>query len=428
MISKKKAELSIIKALSTRIVDAQRHIRILDQVKWDDTVKRDFFRHKAKRLPMVDLSYYEKRPLPYDVNEKIDEFRMILRDTQNQLGEYSPLTRLIKRQCDEYIRAVQMLDARGTPAFVELSKELYGSPTDVFYAGGPRLSEMGLLLFDVLSKLDVQLESDRDDDIYSAEEAQNILQVRLNTFFKHHPVKVLLSDDMVADASAGADAIKLSSKARFSERDLRYLEVHEGWVHLGTTMNGSLQPYCFFLSKGSPSCSVIQEGLAVMTEVVTFSSYPARMRKITNRVVAIDKVMQGADFMDIYRYYLGCGLNEEESYNQTVRVFRGSLPAGGPFTKDLSYAKGFVLIHHFICYAISVHRIDAVPLLFSGKLMLDDLPLLMELKSEGLLNMPRYLPPQFRDLSALSVWLSFSLYLNKFDFTEIQRNFRFLLI
>ncbi len=287
---------------------------------------------------------------------------------------------------------------------------------------------MGLLLFDVLTKLDVQLESEQDAEIYSAEEAQHILQVRLNSFFKRHPIKVMVSDDMVADAAAGADSIKLSSKAHFSERELRYLEVHEGWVHLGTTMNGALQPYCFFLSKGSPSCSVIQEGLAVMTEVVTFSSFPARMRKITNRVIAIDKVMQGADFMDIYRYYIECGLSEEESYHQTVRVFRGSLPSGGPFTKDLSYAKGFVLVHNFICYAISVHRIDTVPLLFSGKLMLDDLPLLLELKMEGLLTLPRYLPPQFRDLSALSVWLSFSLYLNKFDFGEIQRNFRFLLV
>ena len=45
----KTAEGSIIRALSERIVDAQRPIRILDQVKWDDTVKRDFFRNKAHR-------------------------------------------------------------------------------------------------------------------------------------------------------------------------------------------------------------------------------------------------------------------------------------------------------------------------------------------------------------------------------------------
>lgn len=420
-------ELEIIQGLSTRIVEAQRNIRILDQVKWDDTIRKEFFRHKHKRMPVVDEAYYKNRPLPYIVPDKIEEFRGILRDAQNQLGEYSPITRLVRRQCDEYIRAVKMLSVRGTPLFTELSKELYGSPSDVFYAGGPRLSEMGHLLIDILSTLDVQLESEADVEKYSADEAQLILQNRLDLFFEH-PIKVMVSDDMIADAAAGADTIKLSKQARFSERDLKYLEVHEGWVHIGTTLNGSLQPYCFFLSKGSPSCSVIQEGLAVMTEVVSFSSYPARMKKVTNRVIAIDKVVQGADFMEIFRYFITCGLSEEESYNHTVRVFRGSTPTGGPFTKDLSYAKGFVLVYNFICFAISMHRIDAVPLLFAGKLMLDDLPLLLELQAEGILIPPKYLPPQFRDLSALSVWLSFSLFLNKFDFSAIQRNFKFLLV
>ena len=69
-----------------------------------------------------------------------------------------------------------------------------------------------------------------------------------------------------------------------------------------------------------------------------------------------------------------------------------------------------------------------VSILFSGKLTLDDVPLLLELREEGLLIEPRYMPPQFKDLSSLSVWLGLSLYLNKFDFREIQRNFRSLLI
>ncbi len=424
------AELENIKALSNRIVDAQRTIRILDLIKWDDTIKKDFFQHKGKKLPAVDAQYYQNRPLPFDAREKNEEFRLILRDTQNQLGQYSPITRLIKRQCDEYVRAVQMLAARGTPAFCELAMELYGSPDDVFYAGGPRLSQLGTLLFDMLTALDVQLQSDADVKRYTAEQAQEILQVRLSAFFDQHPgsVTVMVSDDMVADASAGADSIKLSSQVMFSDRSLKYLEVHEGWVHVGTTLNGAMQPYCSFLSKGPPSCSVIQEGLAVLTEVITFSSYPGRMRKITNRVIALDKVTQGADFLDIYRYFIDCGLTEEGSYNQSVRVFRGSTPTGGPFTKDLSYAKGFVLIYNFIRFAISQHHIDAIPLLFTGKLVLDDLPLLTELSASGLLTPPVYLPPPFRDLAALSAWMSFSLFLNKFDLNEVQKNFGFLLV
>lgn len=424
-----RAELEIIKTLSKRIVEAQRKIRILDFIKWDDTIREDFFRNKGEKMPPVDLEYYHRRPLPFRAQDKIEEFRGILRDTQNQLGQYSAETRLIRRQCEEYIRAIQMLDARGTPLFSELSTELYGSPSDVFYLGGPKLSLMGTLLFDVLTALDVQLQSEADVKRHTPEEAQALLQMRLGNYFHHHQDKitVMVSDGMVADASAGADSIRLSQQAMFSDRDLRYLEVHEGWVHVGTTLNGAMQPYCSFLSKGFPSSSVIQEGLAVITELVTFSSYPSRMRKITNRVIALDKISEGANFIDIYRYFMSCGFSEEDSYNHTVRLFRGSTPTGGAFTKDLSYAKGFVLIYNFIRFAISQHRVDVIPLLFSGKLVLDDLPLLCELRERGLLISPTYLPSPFRDLAALSAWMSFSLFLNKFDLNEIKKNFQFLL-
>lgn len=422
-------ELKKIQELSQRLIDAQRTIRILDSIKWDDSIKQAFFQKKAGELPPVTIDYYQSRPLPFDVREKQDEFRLILRDAQNGLGQYSPVTRLIKRQCEEYSRAVQMLDARGTPAFSELSMDLYGSPDDVFYASGPRLTELGSLLFDLLTVLDVQLQSEADVKCYTPKQAQEILQERLSSFFDQHPgrVTVVVSDDMVADAAAGADTIKLSQQAMFSERDLRYLEVHEGWVHVGTTLNGSMQPYCFFLSKGSPSSSVLQEGLAVITEVITFSSNPGRVRKIVNRVIALDKVRQGANFLDIYRYFVEGGMSEDDSYNNAVRIFRGSTPDGGPFTKDLAYAKGFLMIYNFIRFAISKHRIDTIPLLFSGKFVLDDLPLLADLRDHGLLIPPVYLPLPFRDLSALSAWMSFSLFLNKFSLTEVQKNFRFLL-
>ena len=421
-------EQIIIQELSQRLVDAQRKIRILDSIKWDDSIKKAFFKNKTQ-LPPVDLAYYANRPLPFDPKDKCEEFRLILRDAHNALGQYSPVARLIKRQCEEYSRAVQMLSARGTSAFSELSMELYGRPDDVFYAGGPRLSELGNLLFDLLTALDVQLQSEADVKRHTPQQAQEILQVRLGDFFDKHPgrVTVVVSDDMVADAAAGADTIKLSQQAMFSDRDLRYLEVHEGWVHVGTTLNGTMQPYCFFLSKGSPSSSVLQEGLAVITEVVTFSSNPGRVRKIVNRVIALEMVRQGANFLDVFKYFIEGGLPDEDSYNNAVRIFRGSTPEGGPFTKDLSYAKGFLLIYNFIRFAISQHRIDMIPLLFCGKVVLDDMPLLADLRDHGLIIPPVYLPPPFKDLSALSAWMSFSLFLNKFSLTEIQKSFGFLL-
>src|SRR5205085_6649150 len=98
-----------------------------------------------------------------------------------------------------------MLAVRGTPTFSELATELYGSPNDAFYPGGPRLSELGTLLFDVLTALDVQLQSDADIKRYTPKQAQDILQERLSHFFYKHPgkVSVTISDSMVADGAAG---------------------------------------------------------------------------------------------------------------------------------------------------------------------------------------------------------------------------------
>jgi len=415
--------------ISKTLIEAQRKITILDAIKWTDSVKDEFFKNNCKELPKVSKSYYDAMPLPFDNTQKKEEFRQIIAQTRLYFGNFSPMSRLIIDRCHEYIRALEMLDARGTKKFSKIAIELYGSPQDAFYPNGPKLADMGATLFDLLTELDIKLQTEADIKKYTAQQGQEILQKSLSNFFNNaqKSVKVMVGDGMVADASAGADTIKLKDSAMFSERDLRCLEVHEGWVHVGTTLNGALQPYCDFLSKGSPSCSVLQEGLAVLTEVITMSSYPRRMRKITNRVVAMDMVIKGADFLDIFNYFQRCGLSQDESYAHSVRIFRGSSPEFGPFTKDLTYAKGFLLAYNFILFAIAQQSIEVIDLLFVGKINLEDVPLLIELKDLGLLEPPLYLPPQIRDKSGLSSWMSVFLYLDKFDFKEIQKNFRFLL-
>ena len=52
----------VIHELSERIVAAQKPIRVLDALKWDEEIKGQFFKHKCKNLPPVTLEYYEKHP------------------------------------------------------------------------------------------------------------------------------------------------------------------------------------------------------------------------------------------------------------------------------------------------------------------------------------------------------------------------------
>lgn len=412
-----------IKALSERINIAQAPIRILDAIKWDDQIQHEFFKHDCKVLPKINKAYYDKHPLPFDPDQTITEFHAIIRAIKNDLGSYSNISKIMLRLCEEYIKAITMLKARGTALFSDLAMELYGAPHDAFYPGGPRLTELGTLLGDIFQVLTDEAQTELDEKKYSASEAVEILKQRFASYFNQgDQISVEVSDDMIADAAAGATSIKLNSHVKFSERDLKYLEVHEGWVHVGTTLNGQSQPYCTFLAKGSPSSSVTQEGLAVITEVFTFNSYPKRMLKITNRVRALDFIQDGANFIDIYGFFKDQGLNDQDSYQYSVRVFRGSTPDGGPFTKDLSYTKGFILIYNYFRLAVQQGKADCIPIFFVGKTLIEDISILYELTKQGVVKPPRYLPPQFRDLGAISSWLGFSLFLNKFDLEAITKH------
>ena len=284
-----------IRTLSDRIVLAQTPIRVLDAVKWDENIRQGFLKAKGKAMPAVDRDYYLNRPLSFDSSAVKLEFQNIERDITRRLGQFSPVGQIMRRMCREYRMVVRMLEARGTEDFGLISQELYGAASDAFHAGDPTLADLGLMLSDYLNNIDGRGDLKDEAKTLTAKDAVSLLQTRLNKVFgeAEETIRVFESDGIVADAAAGADYIKIRADAMFNDRDVRALEVHEGLVHVGTTLNGQNQPICTFLSKGPPSSTVTQEGLAILMEIITFASYPSRLRKLTNRTRAIHMVEEG---------------------------------------------------------------------------------------------------------------------------------------
>ncbi len=420
----------VIHELSERIVAAQKPIRILDALKWNAEVQQNFFKHKFKKLPEVDAEFYAtKNPLQFDPQKKMEEFYEIDRSIRKTLGQYSGVGSIMQRMCHEYTRVVEMLTARGTPKFTEISQELYGSSEDAFHVGAPTLKDLATLVTNTLTNIKDQVKSPADLKTFTSEEVVEILGGRLEKYFtdKNHNVRVELSDGILADASAGAERIKIHEGMMFSEREIRTFEVHEGWVHLGTTLNGLSQPVCTFLSKGPPSATITQEGLAIITEVFTFASYPGRLKRLTNRITGVNMAEEGANFLDVFHFFRSQELDEEDSYQSAVRVFRGSNPDLGPFTKDLSYSKGFILIYNYVRLAVQRGLLSQIPVLFIGKTTLEDIHILSDLIEEEILIPPKYIPPQFQDLAALSAWMCYSLFLNKIDLQRMATDFKSML-
>ncbi len=413
-----------IKRLSERIVDAQKPIRILDAIKWDAEVEQALRKSRYREMPKVDAEYYARFPLEFDAQKKIEEFGEILRDIDVTLGEGDALGKLLKAMCEQYSDVVQMLLHRGTPKFHDYSRKLYGSPKDLFFGDKNTISDLGHLLYSTLSKLqDTALGQDVPENI-EASRVVKLLNERFRAYFKDDVIKAKLSDGIVADAAAGSDVVKIREGSLFSERDVDILEVHEGWVHVGTTQNGNHQHVAKWLSKGPPRCSSTQEGLAVILEIFTFRTYPRRARHINDRILGIDKAEDGANLLELIEFYRTEGYSEEDCVTNARRVFRGGTVTGGaPFTKDISYCRGFIENYNFMRAAIRAGKPQLVPFLFAGKLHVDDVPLIYQKYKEGIVDAPRYLPSQFSDMNGIAVWMSFSSFLNLVDLKSVQEHY-----
>jgi len=418
--------LETVRELSDRLVRLQKPIRVLDAVNWGPEIRAGFFNDNERRKPPVTPDYYAGRPLRYSPDELKAGFLSLERDITRRVGQLHPIGTLMRRMCREYRIVMDMLEARGQPEFPGLAAELYGLPGDVFHAGEPSLAELGMMLEETLGQMAGHaLFPDEPHDL-DAPAAVAHLSGRLRVSMPGIPVTVEVSDGIVSDAAAGSDRIKLNAEARFSMRVLEILEVHEGWIHLGTTWNGQNQPWLGFLAKGTPAAVVTQEGLAVLTEILTLKSTPERLSRLVGRIRALTLAGDGATFLDVYNYFRDRGVGRDEAYTVAARAFRGSLPEAGPFTKDLSYIKGFVLIYNFIRVAVQLGRLDRLPILMAGKINLDDFKLYADLYDQELIVPPAFLPPHFADFRGLASWLSFSRFMYNLSFETLEQEYRHL--
>lgn len=416
--------LERLRSLSDHLLQLQGPIRILDAIKWPVSVEEEFLAAQGKRLPAIDAHYYQNLKLPFDPAHLSAQFRELGEAVARQLGAGDALGRILLATIEQYQTVISLLGSRGTEAFGRYSRDLYGSPGQNITGDNQSLLDLGEKLCQIFSlPAAARLRHAYPKNI-DASEAVIQLQQKMNHYFGAGRVRVEISDDIVSDAAAGGDRIKINRRSQFSELDIKVLEVHEGWVHIGTTLNGRQQPWATWLSVGSPRITAIQEGMAVLMETLTFSSFPDRARRVSDRVLAVDMAERGADFIEVYRYFRERGDSENDSYRVTQRVFRGgTLTGGSVFTKDISYVKGLVENVGFIRSAIAAGVPEMIPMLYVGKVTLEDLPVLYERHLDGMISAPTFLPPMFRDLNGLYVWFGFSGNIATLDNDRLREHF-----
>ncbi len=396
--------------------EAERPVRVLRTISWPPEVKEEFFGRGARELPKVSYPALDPGPT------------LALASEARALADGDgAVDRWLARQADAISAGARMLAGAGTPEFHRHSARLYGRPAD------PQPDGVSAAI-DLARRVEETLDSMHAFDLGAPPPACHLastLADRMREAVERHfgakAPEVVVVDRLSANALASPRVIRVRRTACFTDRDVEQLIQHEALVHVATSLNGQAQSELPILGSGHPGTTRTQEGLAVFAELVTGTMDVDRLHRLADRVLAIQMAIDGADFLEVYRFFLE-HTEEGQAYENARRVFRGGVLEGGaPFTKDVVYLDGLLRVHNFLRAVVAAGRADCLRLLFCGKLDLEDLPALCELSAMGLCKPPEFLPPWLSDLRFLVAYLAYSGFLDRVSVEATREHYGELL-
>lgn len=402
-----------IKELDEAIVKSSKKIKVLNALAWPAGEEYTFLEnwHNGNlKLPRIEL------PKP-DVMANVATLEKIAEKCDSN----DPVEKYLKETARSYGLAGRMISAIGTTEFTRYSMQLYGRPDRKYKNQTLTAVDAAKFFLEVTDNLLGNAHVEPLDTNISALEFAGWLRAEVDEFFAQDTVEVVIDPNMSSKALAGATRIRVRGSAVFSQLDKDQLLFHEAYVHTATQLNGKKQPNLKSLGLGAPRTTRTQEGIAVLAELITNSIDISRLRRIALRVIAVQMALDGADFIELFKYFVEAGQTETESVRSAQRIFRGGAVKGGVvFTKDAVYLSGVLEVHTFLRIAIRDNRPDLVNNLFAGRLTIADAVRLAPMFNQGWLKPPVYIPTWASDLRRLSAMIAYSAFIGNIKINDIK--------
>jgi uncharacterized protein (TIGR02421 family) len=403
-------------ALDLRLLAATRTINILPTVTWPASLEQRMIAAYGRG----DYTLPEVRYVRPELSQARDELAAVEREAETALAG-DPIGDYLCRTAASWRVAAEMLEAVGSAGVSAPSIALYGRPGDAIPGSLQSNLDAARYFVELSDDLGADLLADEVTTDIPAEALRADLVRTLDDFFGAGRIAVEVDPELTAKAAAGATRIRLRGGACFSEYDRHQLLAHEAFVHSLTALNGREQPVLASLARTSPRVTATQEGLAVFAELMSGAIDIARLKRISLRILAIDMALNGADFVEVYKYFRHCGQGAADSFHSAQRVFRGVPVTGGAaFAKDNVYLSGLLTVHTFFRWAFKQQRMDLLRHLFAGKLALHDVIALQPHFEAGTVLPPRWLPPWMQHVHGLAGKLAFSLFINGIHMERVQ--------
>ena len=405
-----------ISDLSELIYLASKEVKILKHISWSENVRIEFFKNNCNKIPVVTYPKYDDSDLIFLLKKS----GILFGDTKYDVW--------LKNKVKDIKRSSELLSLCGTSDFFKVSSDIYGLPSTPIHDKTTMPRDLSRQFEEIINSINSNQIMQMHSSKLSSETVAKEISKSVDAFFGELAPKIKLVQGLSAKATASSKTIKIRENGEFDQTDVRQLLNHEAYIHVATTLNGRGQEKMKILGSNYGSITKTQEGLAVFSEFITGSIDVDRMRRISDRVLAIQMAIDGADFIEVFKYFVKKNNSNNQAYESARRVFRGGLLTGGaPFTKDIVYLDGLIRVYNFFRSAISQGKTECIELLFSGKIDIDDIPIVYNLYKEGLVEKPKFIPPWAVDLNYLICFFSFSVFLEDVNYDNVTNYYESLL-
>lgn len=396
-----------IKTQCENLAVLARQVRVLGTLSWGgETIERfvEDFRRGRVALPEPDL-----------VAPDLSSVRSQLDAICESVDAEDPLGAFVARTARSYERAAAMLEAAGQPSFSAISSEIYHHPRDPVVGTDLDHLTLARYLLTLTDGLRSTLSDEEERLCISAEAVCEDLRSRVEGVFPEGSLAIEVDPHLASKAAASGTRVRIRGRTCFSTADIDQLAEHEIFVHAATQQNGQAQPVLRALALGAPRTTATQEGLATFAELMTGSMDLNRLRRIALRVEAVDRALSGADFIEVFRFFVDSGQSNDESARSAMRVFRGGDVRGGiALTKDCVYLQGLVSVHTYVRDTIAQGRLELLERIFVGRLTIADVFSLEPAFSKGQIAPPVIRPSWLSDPRRVAATLAFSVAVNGF--------------
>jgi len=276
---------------------------------------------------------------------------------------------------EELDRQISLVADRNTPRFLLGSRQLFGDIP-------PALLDLAKQMLSLLPPA-----QQAETGYLSASEFAQQARQEIDCYRQQDPAlpaQVELRDD-VPGILVSKGHLLVGQNTRISMDRVKATLAHEIGTHIVTHYNGSQQPFRE-LYAGMAGYEPLQEGLAVLAEYLSNELSHTRMRLLAGRVMAVDMISNGADFIESFRMLENdFAFSRANAFTLCMRVYRG-----GGYTKDFIYLQGLVNVLDYLAAGQQLEQ------LYIGKITYEHLDFIEELQWRKVLKAPR-LRPRFLD-------------------------------